>query len=176
MYKRAVFCFLLILMACLIAPTAYSADSKDVVVELLAKKVIMGTDGKERYSSAEKATPGEIIEYTALYKNRGSNEVKNLQGTLPVPQGMEYLPGTARPEKVNASLDGKKFAPVPLKRKVRLPNGKEEQRDVPYNEYRYIGWDLANLPAGQTMTVSARMRLLTNAEPLNIKDVKTNKK
>lgn len=158
------------------AVPVWSADSGDVIVELSAQKVIKGPDGREKFESAEKSAPGEIIEYTVVYRNKGKAEVKNLLGTLPVPQGMEYLPATSKPEKVTASLDGKIYGNVPLKKKVKMPNGREETREVPYGEYRFLRWDLISLPAGQSVRVSARMRLLANVAPLKSQDVTIIKK
>lgn len=161
------------LLAAVIMPfSVWAASESDVVIELTAKKIFKGEDGKEKLVPADKAAPGEVIEYTAVYKNKGKESVKNLQGTLPVPMGMEYMPGTARPSAVSASLDGKKFAPVPLKRKHRLPNGKEEVQEVPYNEYRYLGWALKDLAANQSVTVKARMRIVSETEPLKTEGIK----
>jgi len=153
----------------------FAADRGDVVVELTAKKVTVDADGKEVLSSAEKAVPGDVIEYVAVYANKGDKPVKDMLGMLPIPQGMEYMPSTAHPEKVSASLDGKQYGSVPLKRKVRLPNNKEEIREVPASEYRFLRWDLKDLKPGQRITVSARMRVLKEPSSLTNSD-STNKK
>jgi hypothetical protein len=85
--------------------------------------------------------------------------VKELAATLPVPRGMEFLPRTAAPEPILASLDGKTFEPVPLQRRVRLANGREVTRDVPAAEYRFLRWSLGTLGARETRTVAARVRV-----------------
>ena len=77
----------------------------DVSVALNAYRVTM-SQGKEAFVPAEQAKPGEIIEYRATYKNTGKQPVKDLMATLPVPQGLEYLPRTASPSKLFASTDG----------------------------------------------------------------------
>ena len=83
--------------------------------------------------------------------------VKQLAATLPVPNGMEYLPKTGAPQL--ASLDGKNFSPVPLKRRVRLADGREVLRDVPAGEYRWLRWTIGTLAPSQTRTVTARVRV-----------------
>jgi hypothetical protein len=73
---------------------------------------------------------------------------------------MQYLPRTAQPTVVLASLDGKSFAPVPLKRKVRLADGREVTREIPTTEYRWLRWTIGSLDAKSDETVRARMRVI----------------
>lgn len=147
----------------LVAPAVVRAAG-DVSVVLTAQRVAV-VDGKEILSPAEQASPGDVIEYRAEYKNAGAAAVKQLAATLPVPNGMEYLPKTGAPEL--ASLDGRKFEPVPLKRRVRLADGREVLRDVPANEYRWLRWTLGTLAPKQSRTVSARVRVAPLSMAMN---------
>ena len=130
----------------------------DVTVALTAHR-IMVSQGKEARLPAEQAKPGDVIEYRATYTNHGGTAVRDLQATLPVPAGLEYLPKTASPVKLLASLDGKSFAPTPLMRRVKLTNGKTELREVPASEYRALRWSVGMLGADAARTVVARMRV-----------------
>ncbi len=150
-------------VTCALALPALAAEPAGVTVDLKGQKVVKA-DGKEKFESADKAKPGEVIQYTAVYKNKGKKDAASVLATIPVPLGTEYLPGTAKPADVTASLDGKEFAPLPLKRKVRLPSGKEEMRDVPYEEYRAIRWNVKTLGAGKSATVSLRVKISTTQE------------
>jgi uncharacterized repeat protein (TIGR01451 family) len=138
-----------------------AADTGSVTVDLKGQKVLKGTDGKEKFESAGKAKPGEVIEYKAVYRNKGKKEAANVLATIPVPLGTEYIPDSAKPADVTASLDGKQFAPVPLKRMVKLPSGKEEMHNVPYEEYRSLRWDMKILEPGKSATVSLRVKIST---------------
>lgn len=129
-----------------------------VTVELTASRVTKA-QGKESLAPAEKAKPGELLEYRALYKNAGKDDAKGLAATLPIPRGTQYVPGTATPGRLEASLDGHTFAPVPLKRKVRLADGRTVMREVPVSEYRALRWPLGTLAAQQSKTVVARVRV-----------------
>ncbi len=166
---------MLVALASLAFP-AWAADEKegDILPTLTAHKVIVKADGKEVLEAAERAQPGEVIEYKVVYQNKSDHEVAGLQATLPVPAGMEYLSDTAKPVPVTASLDGDKYAAVPLKRKVKLPDGKEEERTVPYAEYRFLRWDIGALSKGKNSTVIARMRVTPNvaAEATQVKEDK----
>ena len=130
----------------------------DVSVALSAYRVTM-SQGKEAFVPAEQARPGEVIEYRATYKNNGKQPVKDLMGTLPVPQGLEYLPKSAQPAKLLASVDGRSYEPVPLVRKVKGADGKLVTREVPISEYRYLRWPMGTLAASAESVVKARMRV-----------------
>lgn len=139
------------------APALAFADG-DVRVALSSQRVTL-VDGKEVLVSAAKARPGDVIEYRAVYKNDGRSAVRELDATLPVPNGLEYLPKTAAPAVVLASTDGSSFAPVPLLRKERTADGREVVREVPLSEYRALRWPVGTLAAKESRTVRARMRV-----------------
>jgi uncharacterized repeat protein (TIGR01451 family) len=130
----------------------------DVSVALHAYRVTM-SQGKEAFVPAEQAKPGEIIEYRATYKNTGKQPVKDLMATLPVPQGLEYLPKTAQPAKLFASTDGKNYDVVPLLKKVKGADGKIVVKEVPLSEYRSLRWPMGTLAASTETVVKARMRV-----------------
>ena len=139
------------------APALAFADS-DVHVALTAQRVTV-SGGKEVFATADKARPGDVIEYRAVYRNDGKSSVRDLFATLPVPAGLEYLPKTAAPAVVLASTDGVSFAPVPLLRKERSADGREVVREVPLSEYRALRWPVGTLAAKDSRTVRARMRV-----------------
>jgi uncharacterized repeat protein (TIGR01451 family) len=144
-----------------IAVPVLAADSANVVVDLKGQKVLKGAGGKEKFESADKARPGDVIEYKAVYRNTGKKTAANVLATIPVPLGTGYIPGSAKPVKTVASVNGTDYAPVPLKKKVSLPSGKEEMREVPYEEYRFIRWELKSLEPGKSATFSMRVRIST---------------
>lgn len=135
------------------------AANNDVVVTLKAQKVLRGPDGNEVLQLAERAMPGEVIQYDAIYKNQSGSGVRNLEPTLPIPRGLEYIPDSAKPAPSKASLDGKNFAPLPLKRQVTLPTGETVEQPVPSSEIRALRWELGDLDAGAAALISARARL-----------------
>ncbi len=137
---------------------ALAADADQVAVTLRAFQVV--TAGKDvRLVPTTQAQPGDVIEYQVTYHNAGKVAAKQVKATLPVPEGgMAYLEGSAAPTGLQASLDGTTFAAAPLKRDV-VRNGRRQQETVPPAEYRFLRWDLGDLAAGQSVTVSSRMRL-----------------
>lgn len=139
------------------------ADAGPIKVLLSGHRVVKA-DGQDKLVEAKTARPGDVIEYRAVYSNSGKAEVRSVLATLPVPRGMEYVPGSAQPGAVQASLDGRSFAEVPLKRWVVKEDGKRVQEEVPVAEYVALRWRIDTLKAGQDTAVVARMRV-QNAVP-----------
>ena len=134
---------------------------------LTQAKVTRGSDGKERLESAATAKPGEVIEYRAAYLNKAKEAARSLEATLPVPSGLEYIPGTVSPAGALASIDNVKFEPIPLKRMVKQADGRMVEREVPTAEYRALRWKLGSLEVGKDTVVAARMRVA----PLEVSQV-----
>ncbi len=163
MDRRLVFfrAALLVIVSLLTAniPWGFAESQGDVTSTLSVYKVDTDKDKRETLSFADHAKPGDVLEYQVVYENKGKSAVESLHATLPVPAGLIYLPDTANPSTVEASLDGHKFERVPLKRMVKKPNGTLVEEPVPYSEYRYLGWPLGMLNAGKKVQAKARMRL-----------------
>lgn len=152
----------LFLCATLALPLAAAAGT-DVAVSLEAHKVTADARGKESFAAGDEAQPGDVLEYRARYVNQGAGPVKQLVATLPIPTGVEYLPASARPAVVQASLDGTTFAPIPLMRTVRLTDGREVKREIPASEYRWLRWTIGSLAPTAAETVRARVRVAAPA-------------
>ena len=135
----------------------------EVKVILTAHKIVK-TDGTEQSISADKAKPGDVIEYVATYKNTDTKPATNVTATLPIPHGMEYIPNTASPDHAMASTDDQNYGAVPLKRTVKDANGKSVEELVPYSEYRSLRWQLGAMPGGATRDVKARMKVRTGSK------------
>ncbi|OWQ92127.1 hypothetical protein CDN99_07175 [Roseateles aquatilis] len=127
----------------------------------LVQTVVEQARVQERLQPLKDVRPGDVVEYEARYINTTARPVSNVQLTLPVPAGgleltsLDTLPSRAR----WASLDGRRFDPIPLKREVRRADGHVAVEPVPLSEYRYLRWQLGDLPAGAERTVRARMQL-----------------
>jgi uncharacterized repeat protein (TIGR01451 family) len=145
-------------LAGFLATTAWSGDEGPLKLDLKVFKVLRA-EGKESLAPVEKVKPRDIVEYQVKYQNTSDKTLSNIAATLPIPAGLEYLPGTAEPGAAVASLDGKNFAAIPLKRKVKQANGSEKTVAVPYAEYRALRWTLPQLAAKKSVVVSARARV-----------------
>lgn len=162
--------FLVAAMMAIAASHAWAApEPEPLSIKLTVHKVVT-VDGREKQVPADAAKPGDLLEYRAEYRNTGKTPTTQVKAVVPVPaQGLEYLPNSASPQAVSASVDGRHFAPTPLTRAVTLPDGRREIRPVPVAEYRYLQWNLGELAPGAGAVVKARMKVTETlaADPRN---------
>lgn len=163
MYRVFIVMYLFFISFC--AAPSFAQDTGDVVSILTVSRVVTGQDGKEARAPAATAKPGDVLEYVAEYRNTGKAPAKKLEATLPIPAGTDYVPDSASPAGASASLDGTKFEPVPLKRKVKQPDNKVVEQLVPYVEYRFIRWPPQDLGTGKSLKYSARAKMTVDAPP-----------
>ncbi len=144
------------------APQAVAKSASEPLTIKLERKKVTQVDGKELLVSAAEVKPGETLEETATYANQSKKNLR-VDATLPVPKFTELVVGSVRPADVKASLDGKSYAAMPLKRKVKQANGVVLEQVVPVAEYRFLRWETVDLGPEKSFVVSARFRLLENA-------------
>jgi uncharacterized repeat protein (TIGR01451 family) len=135
------------------------ATKGPVEIKLTAFKVTQ-REGKEELQPVENVKPGETIEYQARYANTSGKGVKNLAATLPIPTGLEFVFGSHKPEAALASIDGKNFASLPLKRVIKAADGTTKTELLPASAYRFLRWNVGELGAGKEALVSARARVI----------------
>lgn len=144
--------------ASLLLGQAALAQSPAVTSSLTAQKVEM-LEGKTILKPAAKGKAGDVIEYSGTYRNVSAAGVNKLQATVPVPAGTTFIADSAQPAQAQASTDGIRFAPMPLMRTVKQPDGKELKEAVPLAEYRALRWEIGTLAAGASTAVSLRVRI-----------------
>ena len=142
-----------------VTPTATAKPAGEVKAKLAAYKVTRDADNKEVLSPADKVAPDDLLEYQVAYQNNGKSLLKQFTASLPIPVGTTYVTGSAKPAGAMASLDGKNFAAMPLKRMVKKLDGKFEEQLVPLVEYRVLKWKLAELAEKNKAQMSARVRV-----------------
>ena len=143
---------------------AAMAQAADVKVSLVAQRVVTA-DGRETLVEADKAKPGDTIQYAATYRNVGQSPAYNVGATVPIPTGLELVADSAKPAAEQASLDGKNFSAIPLMHDVKNAKGVVESQPVPLSQYRALRWVIKELAAGGDATVSVRTRVSMTASP-----------
>jgi uncharacterized repeat protein (TIGR01451 family) len=135
-----------------------------IETRLEARKVVRAADGKEGFAEAAAARPGDVIEYTATYRNTSKQAVRDLEATLPIPPNTEYVPGSAKPAAVKASVDSRNWGTPPLVRKV-VRDGRSIEEQVPVREYRYLRWFPGELGGEKAVSFTARVRVVDDLTP-----------
>lgn len=137
------------------------AIDQKVTSELTVVTVVQQANGTEQLVAAKAVKPGDLLQYTANYRNPGPQPVLRLAATLPIPAETEYAAFTALPNGALASVNGTTFERIPLLRKVKQADGKLTDVPVPLSEYRFLRWPARDLAAGATYSVSARTRVVS---------------
>lgn len=160
--KNAVFLKLVSGALCAAFLLPVTAMAQTIGSELTVMGVVKQADGKEQLSAVIAVKPGDVLQYTATYKNSGKQSAKDMLATLPIPAETVYVASSALPAAAMASVDGKVFEPMPLTRKVKQPDGVLLTVPVPLAEYRFVRWTQRELAAGASFTTSARVRVISS--------------
>ena len=134
-----------------------------VTSELTVMGVTKKSNGEEALVTVNAVKPGDLLQYTAVYKNSSKQPAKQMVATLPIPAETEYVASSVVPGTALASLDGKVYEPIPLKRKVKQADGKLVTVPVPLAEYRFLRWPERDLAPGASYSTSARVRVISTA-------------
>ena len=144
----------------LLLPFQVIAKGEETVQGVMEQfRIVRLSDGNESRVAAQNVKPGETLEYSVRYTNKGSGPVNQLMVTLPIPRGLELVAQTDQPRAALASLDGIAFDAIPLKRRAKQPDGREVLEEVPLTEYRALRWQVGQLGSGKTVQFVARAKV-----------------
>lgn len=152
---------LIIFLSTVLSLAAAQAESGKLTSELKVWSVVRQADGAETLQPAQTVKPGDVLQYSAVYMNPDQRPVTRLMASLPIPAGTELVGASALPREVQASVDGKDYAAMPLMRKVRRADGQLIDVPVPLAEYRSLRWPEQQVAAGASFTTSARVRVVS---------------
>lgn len=131
----------------LLAATSLALASP-LQVSLQALKVAENASGHESLVVADTAAPGDIIVYQAVYTNTSAEPLQAVKPEIPIPAGLTVIEGSATPEAIEVSLDGKTFAALPLL--------DAEGNPLPLSQLRSFRWLVPALSPSESITVSIR--------------------
>lgn len=146
-------------MSTALAGLALSDPAGSPVSNTLTAQRVVRVSGAEHLEPAAMGRPGDVIEYTVRFHNSGATPAHALEATLPIPAGVALIPGSVQPMNVRASLDGIRFAPMPLTQRVRRSDGTVVDEPVPAAQIRFLRWAPTELSANGSLAVSARVVL-----------------
>ena len=107
--------------------------------------------------------PGDTIEYTVIAKNTGDAVMVEPAIVDPIPEGVEYIVGSARGEncRIVFSVDkGLLFSAWPVMISATTPNGTRIEREARDEEVTHIKWLIReNIPPGGQKKMSFQVRV-----------------
>jgi uncharacterized repeat protein (TIGR01451 family) len=135
--------------------------AEDVKVDLQVHLVQVDAQGQEILKPAQQASPGDILHYKVVCKNTGATLARNVFATLPVPaRELVFLKDQSELNNLQASVDGKQFSALPLKKFTTTKDNRIVTTEVNPADYRFLRWNVGDLPSKGSATVYARMRVI----------------
>lgn len=157
--KNILLCLAMVISCALCGSAMAQGTPAGFTSKLTVNRIDVGDD-KTLSKPASSAKPGDVLEYSASYSNGGKAAVERVQAVIPVPVGTVLLADSAKPANPQATVDGINFSATPLKRVVKLPDGKSREELVPLSEYRALRWPLGTIAASQNVMVSLRVQVV----------------
>lgn len=127
--------------------------SRVTVASLVTTDATTGQETLTPVTSANALTSGSLVDYTTVFTNNSADRVKAMTVTMGIPKGT-VLVGNTVPDYPQATVDGVNYSIVPLQTTV---NG--QLTAIPLSNYKALRWDLSNMGAGQTQSVSYRVKI-----------------
>lgn len=140
-----------------------SPESVPLTSEFVVQRVVIDVRGNESLDNAAAVKPGELLQYTATYTNRSRAPLAQFSPTLPIPAGAVIVAAAGQPPGALASVDGKTFDFMPLRRKVQQPDGRWVDAPVPLVDYRALRWPARTLGVNERFAASLRVRVIDQA-------------
>ena len=151
-----------LVLALAVLGTGSLGAKDDLGIHLAAQRVVTLASGGEQLRNDIAVDPGDVVQYTAVYKNNSARTLRQVAPTLPIPAGLELVPASTSITPTLASVDGKKFEPYPIRRTQTLADGREVQVEIPAAEYRALRWNPSDLAPGADLKITMRARVATS--------------
>jgi uncharacterized repeat protein (TIGR01451 family) len=140
---------------------ANAKSQSPIVVSLKQFKVVKEANGDAKFVDGSIVVPGDVLEYRATYTNRGAVPL-SVVASLPVPESVEYVKGSAKAKGNIAHTVAQKdaqFAAEPLMKPTLTASGATVMQAVPYSTYRFVRWNLGSMAPGTSTEVSIRTKV-----------------
>jgi len=152
--RMALACILAVLAVLSAAAVVQAADGPKLKLEFTTQKEVKAVkDGREVIERVpvEEAFPGDVLVYTITYTNTGDAEAKNAVILDPIPEGIDYVVGSAEGAgaEITCSIDGgESYHAEPVMTEVENPDGTKKKQEADPGAYTHVRWRLDSVPAG----------------------------
>jgi uncharacterized repeat protein (TIGR01451 family) len=101
------------------------------------------TASAEAATSRSAVRPNDVLRYTLTFTNPTEHSVANVELRNPIPDGVSFVPGSAKASRADARLEfsadrGKSWAAQPME--TVTVAGQQVTRPIPVNRYTHIRW------------------------------------
>ena len=137
--------------------------------EMAAYVVRTGADGTERLETAERARPGDVIEYRLTHTNTFPDALRDLAIVGPLPEGLELLNAFRSADmpavfELRGDFDpdspGEEWSPLPVTRIVVEPDGSRRAEPARREHFTAVRWRLDGaLPSGGAVRHAYRAKV-----------------
>ncbi|MDO5650635.1 MAG: hypothetical protein Q4G13_00665 [Moraxella sp.] len=135
-----------------VGSSTFIANSQDVATAIYA--YLVQADGSLAPLNATSAIKsGDVIEYHGYFTNRSPDRIRTMTAMMSIADGMELV-GNLSPSFAFASIDGSRFARMPIKASV---NGVVQE--LPLSYYKGLRWDIEDVGLNGTAVVKYRAKM-----------------
>jgi uncharacterized repeat protein (TIGR01451 family) len=140
-----------LLIASLILPGLALAQPKVTIKITADKEIVTVENGQQvkRIVPADETIPGDKVRYTITYANEGSESAFKVAITDPVPEGTNYINGSAGGDgsDITFSIDGGKSYKKPslLFYDAVAANGTKQEKIASPEEYTNVRWVVSEI-------------------------------
>jgi len=156
-------------IAIVVSLVAGAASAKPLLeISIAQAKEVVETSGPSnskttRMVPTQSAVPGDVVQYTLTYANKGDEAANEAVIDDPIPKGTTFIANSATGEGADVSFSsdgGKSFAkPVKLTYEIRLPSGEVQKRVATASDYTHIRFIIKRVPAGASGSVVFRVHV-----------------
>lgn len=122
----------------------------EVKTQLSNMKIVKDGKGGVEAVEPKDVSPGDILEYTFTIDNQEEEAIKNLNPTIPVPNGTTIVPDTGNPTPYVVSINGRDYYPYPIE---------VDGNPVELSSYKNIGWNVDELKPGERVEFKVQVKL-----------------
>lgn len=144
---------------------AWAQDGPKIMIKASSQKEVRTIeDGREvvKRLPVDGVKPGEVLVYTAAYTNTGKGEAKNASIVNPIPEGTDYILGSAEGDGtvITCSIDGgKSYQSEPCMQEVEMPDGTKKKIEAEPRMYTHIRWVVSTIPPDGSGEVSFKVKV-----------------
>lgn len=133
-------------------PTITTNEQVGIVMTASVVRSTEAGEVLEPITAQTKVNSGDLVEYHVFLTNNGNDRIRDMRVALQLPKGTQFTGMTSPDLGVQGSLDGVRFGFMP----IRYPADTGELKNVPFNQYQALRWNVQEVGIGATAVIKYR--------------------